>query len=114
MHKLSYGFLCKTQNVANCVKTFANPIDKHRKMMYNDVTSRGTDVRFPEQQKGKQKMKKYEVITTQQSKDKARVIHEYFDDYEVARQYADDICLNDNRTVSCSIYKNGFLVMDVL
>ena len=58
-------------------------------------------------------MKKYEVITTQVNRNKARVIHEYFEDYEVARAYADDICW-DNRTVSCSIYKNGFLVMDVL
>lgn len=56
----------------------------------------------------------FEVITTQQNKDKARVIHEYFNDYEVARQYAHDICLNDNRTVKCSIYKKGFLIMDVL
>lgn len=59
-------------------------------------------------------MIKYEVITTQVSGNKARVIHEEFDDYDVAREYADDICLNDNRTVNCSIYKNGFLIMDVL
>jgi hypothetical protein len=52
MHKLSYGFLCKTQNVANCAKTFANPIDKYRKMMYNDVTTKGTDVRFPKAKGG--------------------------------------------------------------
>lgn len=56
---------------------------------------------------------KYEVITTQQSNGKARVIHEYFNDYEVARQYADDIC-DDNRTIRCSIYKGEILVMDVL
>lgn len=59
-------------------------------------------------------MKEFEVITTQQAKDKARVIHEYFDDYDTARVYADDICINDYRTVKCSIYKNGFLVIDVL
>lgn len=58
--------------------------------------------------------KMYEVITTQQANGKARVIHEYFDEFDVARTYADDICLNDNRTVQCSIYKNNFLVMDVL
>lgn len=55
----------------------------------------------------------YEVITTQQSKGKARVIHENFDDYDVARQYADDICY-DSRTVSCSLYKGNILIMDVL
>lgn len=60
------------------------------------------------------KMKNYEVVTTQQSNGKARVIHEYFEDFDLARVYADDICLNDNRTVSCSIYKGSFLVMDVL
>jgi hypothetical protein len=59
-------------------------------------------------------MKKYEVITTQISENKGRVIHEYFDDYDVARQYAHDISVYDNRTVSCSIYKNNILVMDVL
>ena len=59
-------------------------------------------------------MKDYEVVTTQQSEGKARVIHEYFDDYDVARQYADDISINDNRTVRCSIYKRNILVMDVL
>lgn len=59
-------------------------------------------------------MKKYEVITTQVSNNKARVIHEEFNDYDTARQYADDICLNDNRTVSCMIYENNILVMDVL
>ena len=58
-------------------------------------------------------MKQYEVITTQEANGKARVIHKEFDDYEVARQYADDICW-DYRTVRCSIYKNGFLVIDVL
>lgn len=56
----------------------------------------------------------YEVITTQVDGNKARVIHEEFNDYDVARQYADDICLNDNRTVSCSLYKNNLLVMDIL
>lgn len=59
-------------------------------------------------------MQEYEVITTQQNKGKARVIHEYFNDYDLARQYAHDICVNDNRTVSCSIYKGIVLVMDVL
>lgn len=59
-------------------------------------------------------MKKYEVITTQQDSGKARVIHELFDDYDVARQYAEDICLNDNRTVKCSIYQGNILVIDVL
>ena len=61
-------------------------------------------------------MKQYEVIITQEANGKARVIHEEFDDYDVARHYADDICLNDNRTVKCSIYKgeNRFLVIDVL
>jgi hypothetical protein len=59
-------------------------------------------------------MKQYEVITTQQDKGKARVIHECFSDYEVARRYAEDICLNDNRTVKCSIYQNDILVIDVL
>ena len=59
-------------------------------------------------------MKNYEVITTQQSKGKARVIRECFDDYDVARQYAHDMCLNDSRTVSCSIYRGNILVMDVL
>lgn len=59
-------------------------------------------------------MKQYEVITTQQSNGKARVIHEYFNDYDVARQYAHDICVKDNRTVRCSIYKGIVLVMDVL
>ena len=59
-------------------------------------------------------MGKYEVVTTQVSGSKGRVIHEEFDDYEVARQYAEDICLNDERTASCSIYKNDILVIDVL
>ena len=59
-------------------------------------------------------MKNYEVVVTQQSGNKARVIHEHFDDYDVARQYADDMVLEDNRTVACSIYKGAFLVMDVL
>ena len=59
-------------------------------------------------------MKNYEVITVQQSGSKARVIHEYFNDYEAARAYAHDICVNDFRTVQCSIYKNNCLVMDVL
>ena len=58
-------------------------------------------------------MKQYEVETIQVSQNKSRVMHEYFEDWEVARQYADDIC-DDHRTVRCSIYKNGFLVMDVL
>lgn len=57
---------------------------------------------------------KYEVITTQQGKGKARVIHEHFDDYDVARQYAHDICVDDYRTVKCSIYKNSCLIIDVL
>lgn len=58
----------------------------------------------------------YEVITTQVSGDKGRVIHKEFNDFEIARQYAHDICVDDNRTVSCSIYKgeNRCLVMDVL
>lgn len=61
-------------------------------------------------------MKMYEVVATQLDGNKGRVVHEEFDDYDVARQYADDICLNDNRTVSCSIYKgeNRVLVIDVL
>lgn len=59
-------------------------------------------------------MKRYEVITTQEANGKARVIHEEFDDYEVARQYAHDICVNDNRTVACSIYDGNILVIDVL
>ena len=59
-------------------------------------------------------MKTYEVEVVQQSNERGRVIHEFFNDYELARNYADDIVLNDNRTVRCSIYKNGFLVMDVL
>jgi hypothetical protein len=58
-------------------------------------------------------MKKYEVITTQINENKGRVIHEYFDDYDVARQYANDIC-DDLRTIHCSIYKNDILIMDVL
>lgn len=59
-------------------------------------------------------MKTYEVITTQESNGKARVIHKEFDDCAVARTYADDMVLNDNRTVRCSIYKNGCLMMDVI
>ncbi len=59
-------------------------------------------------------MKTYEVITTQESNGKARVIHRKFDDCAVARTYADDMVLNDNRTVRCSIYKNGCLMMDVI
>ena len=60
-------------------------------------------------------MKQYEVITIQESDGKARVIHKEFDEYDVARTYADDIC-DDTRTISCSIYKgeNRCLVMDVL
>ena len=58
----------------------------------------------------------YEIVTVQETNGKARVIHKEFNDYEAARQYAEDICLNDNRTVRCSIYKgeNRCLVMDVL
>jgi len=59
-------------------------------------------------------MTKYEVITAQVSNNKTRVIHEEFNDCDVARQYADDICSNDNRTVSCSLYKGNLLIMDVL
>lgn len=59
-------------------------------------------------------MKNYEVIATQVSNNKARVIHEEFDDYDVARQYAHDIVIDDHRTVSCAIYKGIALVMDVL
>lgn len=58
-------------------------------------------------------MKKYEVITTQVSNNKARVIHEEFYDIDLVWEYVDYIC-DDNRTVSCSIYKNGCLMMDVL
>lgn len=59
-------------------------------------------------------MKKiYEVITTQQSNGKARVVHEWFNDWEVALQYGNDIC-DDPRTIHCSIYKNDCLVMDIL
>lgn len=59
-------------------------------------------------------MKDFEVITVQENMGKARVIHEYFNSWETARSYADDICLNDYRTEKCSIYKNNILVMDVL
>lgn len=61
-------------------------------------------------------MKKYEVVLVQESGGKARVVHKEFDCWEVARSYADEICLSDNRVVSCSIYKgeNRCLVMDVL
>lgn len=64
MYKLSYAFLCKTQNVANCVKTLANPIDKYRKMMYNIDTTKGTDVRFPNRKGGKEmhKLKRVDGI----------------------------------------------------
>lgn len=56
----------------------------------------------------------YEVVTTQMSNGKGRVIHEEFSDYDVARQYAHDMVVDDPRTVGCSIYKNDCLVMDVL
>lgn len=59
-------------------------------------------------------MKPYEVVTTQIKEDKGRVIHEYFDTFEKANEYANDICVNDSRTIKCSIYKNNILVMDVL
>lgn len=60
-------------------------------------------------------MKKYEVVAVQESDGKGRVVHKEFDDYDVARTYADEMAY-DNRTVRCSIYKgeNRFLVMDVL
>lgn len=60
-------------------------------------------------------MKAYEVVTVQEANGKARVIHKEFDDYDVARAYADEMAY-DNRTASCSIYKgeNRFLVMDVM
>ena len=60
-------------------------------------------------------MKEYEVISVQEENGKARVIHKEFDDYDVARTYADECCY-DNRTIRCSIYKgiNRFLIMDVL
>lgn len=59
-------------------------------------------------------MKSYEVITAQQDGVKGRVIHEQFETYEEAYDYAFDISVYDSRTRRCSIYKNNILVMDVL
>ena len=57
-------------------------------------------------------MAKYEVVVTQRKEDKGRVIHMEFSTWERARDYADDMVVNDNRTVSCSIYKNNCLLSD--
>ena len=61
-------------------------------------------------------MKEYEVVLVQESSGKARVVRKEFDCWEAARSYAHEICLEDNRVVSCSIHKgeNRCLVMDVL
>lgn len=59
-------------------------------------------------------MKKYEVIATQVDGNKSRVIHKEFYDVDEMGEYVDDICINDDRTVSCSVYKNGLLMYDVL
>lgn len=56
---------------------------------------------------------KFEVITAQQAGNMARVIHADFVTWEAARAYADNIC-DDPRTVHCSIYGGGCLIMDVL
>lgn len=55
----------------------------------------------------------YEVEVTQKKEDKGRVIHTEFCSWDLAREYADEMVM-DNRTVKCSIYKNNCLIMDVL
>ena len=59
-------------------------------------------------------MTKYEVITTQVDGSKGRVIHKEFYDAEEMAKYVEDICVYDDRTVHCSIYKNGLLMYDAL
>ena len=46
-------------------------------------------------------MKEYIVVTVQDSK----VIFDEFDNYDDARRYDEDVRLNDDTTVKCSICK---------
>ena len=56
---------------------------------------------------------KYEIITVQQKDEKVRVIHQFFDKYDTAREYADRVCKN-TKTTKCSMYRNDILIMDIL
>lgn len=56
---------------------------------------------------------KYEIITVQQEKEKIRVIHQFFDDYDTARKHTDRVCENIKIT-KCSMYRNDILIMDIL
>lgn len=59
-------------------------------------------------------MKNFEVEVVQEKNGRARVIHHYFDDLESARVWADHMAMNVANVTHVSLYKRGFLLMDVL